>query len=299
MRSRIALAALSGSAFGDGGGIGLEAEQAGADLVVQFERGAAAFVVLGRDEPAAEREILGACGIERAGERIETVGDRSEFQHLGPRQPHLVVAVLEAFEALAQGSERIEHAAEHEVENPDHDEARRAGNGGERHGVLPDLGDLVARLADDLHRADGAAVHRHGNVVGLDRRPDQRREPARRRRAILVARTRRIGDCNAGRVAHADAHVTHGTQLYRQGLEQWLGWDALLDQLHGFAHHQLGEPHRRRDLDARCCTRLEDGDAAGNQGRDPIDRDEHDEKLHPHRAAEPQGIEQPRAPRCR
>jgi hypothetical protein len=121
---------------------------------------------------------------------------------------------------------------------------------------------------------------------------------------ISAANQRGAGERSSSRDGRDGSEIatpaaSHGAQLHRQGPEQLLGRNALLDQLHGFAHHQLSEPHRRSDLDARCRARFEDGDAAGNQGRNPIDCDEHDEKLHPHRAAEPQGIEQPRAPRRR
>jgi hypothetical protein len=45
---------------GDRAGIGLEPEQARADLVVQLERGALALVVLRGDEPMVERLVFGA-----------------------------------------------------------------------------------------------------------------------------------------------------------------------------------------------------------------------------------------------
>ena len=97
-------------------------------------------------------------------------------------------------------------------------------------------------------------------------------------------------------VAHADAHVAHRAQLHRQGAQKLLGRNALLHELHGLADHQLGEPHRGGDLDARRRARLEDGDAAGDERRDAVDQDEHDQELRPHRAAEPQGIERAGAP---
>ena len=68
--------------FCDRRDVGLEAEQARPDLVVQLKRGAPALIVLGGDHASIKREVLGADVVERAGERVEAVDDRSEFQHL-------------------------------------------------------------------------------------------------------------------------------------------------------------------------------------------------------------------------
>ena len=67
----------------DRAGIGLEAEQARADLVVQLERGAAPLVVLRGDQPMVEPLVLGARGIQRLRERIEAVGDGGELRACG------------------------------------------------------------------------------------------------------------------------------------------------------------------------------------------------------------------------
>ena len=64
-------------------GIGLEAEQARADLVVQLERGAPPLVVLRGDQPVVEPLVLGARGVERLRQRIETVGDGGELLRRG------------------------------------------------------------------------------------------------------------------------------------------------------------------------------------------------------------------------
>ena len=74
--------ALSGSSAGgarDRGGIGLQSEQARADLVMQFERGAPPFVVLRRDQPAIEPQVFRARRFERQRERVEAVGDGGQL----------------------------------------------------------------------------------------------------------------------------------------------------------------------------------------------------------------------------
>ena len=64
---------------GDRADIGLEAEQAWPDFVMQFERGAAALVVLRGDEPLIEPLFLRARCLERLRESVETLGDGGEF----------------------------------------------------------------------------------------------------------------------------------------------------------------------------------------------------------------------------
>ena len=72
----------------------------------------AALVVLGGDQPPVERGVLGARRLERAGERVESVGDRGELARLGPRQAHAEAALFEVEQTGAERRERPEHAAE-------------------------------------------------------------------------------------------------------------------------------------------------------------------------------------------
>ena len=62
--------------------IGLQPEQARADLVVQFERGAPPFVVLCGNKPAIEFKFRGARRLERPSKRVEVIGDDREFTGL-------------------------------------------------------------------------------------------------------------------------------------------------------------------------------------------------------------------------
>ena len=129
---------------GDRGGIGLEAEQARPDLVMQLQGGAPPLVVLRGDQPLVQSQVLGARRVERLRERIEPVGDRGELLRLRPRQPHLVVAPLEIGEAAREPGERIEHASEQKIEDRDDRDVDRNAERRRGQGVSPDLGDLVA-----------------------------------------------------------------------------------------------------------------------------------------------------------
>ena len=61
------------------GGIGLEREQAGAELVVEFQRGAPPLVVLRREKLPVEAAIGGAGFGERLRDAVEALGDDGEF----------------------------------------------------------------------------------------------------------------------------------------------------------------------------------------------------------------------------
>jgi hypothetical protein len=94
--------------------------------------------------------------------------------------------------------------------------------------------------------------------------------------------------------------MTHEPQLTRQGLQELLRRDSLLDELDGFVGHQLGKPHGCGDLDSRRSAGLEDDDASGDRRGNEIERDEHDEDLASHRTAEPKEVQYAKAPRrCR
>src|SRR5215471_7408970 len=167
--------------------VGLEAEQARSDFVMQLQRGAPSLVVLGGDNAPIEREVLGADVIERTCERVEAIDDGGEFQYLRTREPHLVVALLQSSQPCAEGCERVEQATEHPMEYPNH---RQHGHDGDRRkcdGVLPDFGDFVAWLADNLHGADGSIVNDDRYDVSLDRWTDQHGEPRRSDRTAVLS----------------------------------------------------------------------------------------------------------------
>ena len=54
---------------------------------------------------------------------------------------------------LERERERIEHAAEHDIKNGEDERVEREPDDGERGEVVPGLGDLIGRLADDHDRA--------------------------------------------------------------------------------------------------------------------------------------------------
>ena len=179
---------------------------------MQFERGAAPLVVLGRDQPMVELLVLAAGGVQRLRERIEAVGDGGKLLRAGSWQPYPIVALLEVGEAAGDAGERIEHPSEQDIENGNdgdvHDQRHRA----ERDGIAPDLRDLVARLRHDLDRADARPIDHHRHVAACDRRGDQRCKPAWRTltpRRIGVADRWRHRERGTLGVLHPDAHVPH------------------------------------------------------------------------------------------
>jgi hypothetical protein len=102
-----------------------------------------------------------------------------------------VVTVLELKQAAGKTRERIEDAAEHHIEHRENQDVEREPDNGERIQILPRLGDLVRRLADDdyrVHVVGGDQSHRAADQL----QANQGREPARRlRRARAGALGRR------------------------------------------------------------------------------------------------------------
>ena len=107
---------LGGRGF-DRGGVGDDAEQAGARLVVQLGGDLAPLLLLDRDQLPIEPPVFLARRVKRAGEHIEAVGDRRKFLDLGLLEPRRVVAALEIVHAARQVRERIEKPAKHDIEN--------------------------------------------------------------------------------------------------------------------------------------------------------------------------------------
>ena len=241
------------------------------------------------------------------GERVEAIGDGGEFQHLrtGKAQPEITTLKGQRDRCRARSADRARGRA------------RDRGSPIKASTVTP----ATAASATLFSQASAIssrgsltistvpmrrAVHGDRNLVALDRRTDQGRKPRRRVGAAAIARAamaqrRAAGNCNAGttadtlgvlagRAPDADAHVTDETELRRQPAEKLLRRHPLRDQLHGFARHHLGEPHRGRDLDAGGDAGLVDDDGTADKARNKIDRDEHNENLGANRATEPQAI---------
>ena len=195
--------------------IGFQPEQTRTYLIMQFERSAAALVVLRRDQPAIEPLVFRAHRLERESERIEVIGDGGQLAGMRLRQAHVIGLVLEVGEAGGEHGERIEHTAEQKIKQADHGDIERDGYDPHRDRVVPDLGDLVGGLADDFDLTDAAAADDHRHVERLDRRVDQSCEPSRRRRALVrestvgPCRQRRGGNSSVRRILHRDPHMAH------------------------------------------------------------------------------------------
>ncbi len=271
----------------------LEPEQVRTDLIVQLERSASPLVVLRRDQPMVELFVLGARGLERLRQRVESIGDGGELLCLRSRQPHPVIVMLEVGEAAGNPGERIEHPPEENIENADDGNVHAERNGPERDRVAPHFGDLVVRLGYDLDRADARPVDDDRHVTACDRGGDQRREPRRHTIIPSGCSSRRMWpEGRAAGVLHHDPHVAHEPQLRVEVGEEFFRWHLLLHEGDRLAHEQLGELHRRGDLDPRRRARLEDGHGARHQSRDQIDHNENDEELRAHRTAMPQRVRQ-------
>ena len=108
--------------------IGFQPEQTRTDLIMQFERGAPALVVLRRDQPAIEPQVFRAHRLERESERIEVIGDGGQLAGMRLRQAHVIGLVLEVGEAGGKHGERIEHTAEQNIKQADHGDIERDGH---------------------------------------------------------------------------------------------------------------------------------------------------------------------------
>ena len=133
-------------------GVGGDAEQARTRLVMQLVGDLAPLLLLHGDELAIEPAVFVARGVERAGERVEPLGDDGELLHLRQGKPRRVVTVFEAEHALRQMRERIEHAAEHDIKHGEDERIENEPDERKRGKIVPGLGDLVGRLADNDDR---------------------------------------------------------------------------------------------------------------------------------------------------
>ena len=258
--------------------IGFQPEQTRTDLVMQFERGAPALVVLRRDQPAIEPQVFRAHRLERDGQRIEVIGDGGQLAGVRLRQPHVIGLMLKVGEAGREHSERIEHTAEQKIEQTDHGDVERDGYDPDRDRIVPDLGDFVGGFADDFDLTEAVAADDHRYIERLDRRVDQSCEPSRRRCALVRASTvgrcrrRRGGNSSARRILHRDPHMAHRPQLRRQGRQELLGRKLLMHEIDGVADQEFRQPHRGGHFDARLRAGPQDRDTAGDEYGDEIDQ---------------------------
>ena len=217
------------------------------------------------------------------------LGDGRQFARLRLRQPHAISLMLQVGEAIREHGERIENAPEQNIKKTDHDEVEHDGHRPDRDGVVPHLGDLIGRLADNLDMPDPQAVDGHGDIAGLDRRRDERRKPMRGGVALGGgAAGRRHRDGRARGVADHEPDMAHRLQLRRQRRQKLLGRKLLAGEMDGVFDQQVGKAHRSRHLDARLHARAQDDDAAGNEHGDDIDQHECEQELGANRALIPE-----------
>src|SRR4029079_9146667 len=100
----------------DRGGIGLEAEQAGAHFVMQLKRGEAPLVILCGNQAAVQVAVLRAKGVERLRQRVEALRDCAELLSVGAGKTHTIVASLKIAQPGCELGQRFEHPAEQEIE---------------------------------------------------------------------------------------------------------------------------------------------------------------------------------------
>ena len=121
---------------------------------------------------------------------------------------------------------------EHERHRPDRDS------------VVPDLSDLIGRLADNLDMPDPLAVDGHGDIAGLDRRRDQGGKPMRGGVALSdVAAGRRRRDGRARGVVDDEPDMAHRLQLRRQRRQKLLGRKLLAGEMDGVFDQQICKVH--------------------------------------------------------
>ncbi len=258
--------------------IGGDAEQAGAGLVVQLVGDLAALLFLHRDQLPVEPAIFLPRHIERLGQRVEAIGDDGELLHLRRLKARGIMAILEFQHAAREIGERIEQAAEHDIEHAENDGIEHEPDDGKRIEILPGLGDLVGRLADDhdwvrVLRGD----HAHGTANEL--RPNQGREPARRLRRFVVAGLRR-NDAELAHLIHEqDPDVAQMLQLQWKLILQLIAFAPRIEVLDGGGDEALSHFERGLDLDARGGPGVEDRHRNGEQRCEEVDQADRDEKL--------------------
>ena len=178
--------------------------------------------------------------------------------------------------------ERVEHAAEDDIENGEDDRVEREPNDGERGEVVPGLGDLIGRLADDHHRARALGGN-HPHRTADELWPDQAREPARHiglDTGALALRRLRRHECELADLVHEhDADMAEMLELERQFLIKLANLSLRSEIFDRSLDETLGNLERGFDLDPRCRTGIEDRDRAGHQGGKEIDQSDGDQQL--------------------
>src|SRR3954465_5865050 len=101
---------------GDRGRVGLEAEQARADFVMQLERGETPLVVLRGNQARVQLTFFGAQRVERLRQRIEAPRDRAKLPSIRTGKTHTIVARLKIAQTCRELRQRLEDAAEQDIE---------------------------------------------------------------------------------------------------------------------------------------------------------------------------------------
>ncbi len=169
--------------------------------------------------------------------------------------------------------QRIEQTAEHDIEDGKDQRVEHEPDDGERGEIVPSLGDLVGRLADDDDRI-GVFERDHPHRAADKLRPNQRREPARH--IILVGRIgglpRRQDGELAARVHEHDAHVAKMFELEGQFFFE-LADPALRGEVfQGGGDETLGHFEGGFDLDLGGGAGVENGDGASQERGEKIDQ---------------------------
>src|SRR3954452_5621367 len=100
---------------GDRGRVGLEAKQARADFVMQFERGETPLVVLRGNQAPVQLTVFGAERVERLRQRIEPLCDRAKLPFVRTGKTHTIVARLKIAQTCREARQRRENAAEQDI----------------------------------------------------------------------------------------------------------------------------------------------------------------------------------------
>ena len=202
---------------------------------------------------------------------------RRQLAHLRLGKARAEVSVLEFLHAAGKTDQRIEQAAEDDVQKRQHHRRDAEPDDRAARDLFPHLAQLIARLADDDNAAAALLAEHDAHLARTDPRADEVGEPLRRAIGMHedVALGALVGrDLNefAMRVADEDARVAHILQLlghYLQKPRHPVGGGALDDVI----DELLGEFHRRDDLDLDAAARIQHGQQDGHQnGADADDR---------------------------
>lgn len=224
-----------------------------------------------------EAAVFLAGDIERLGKRVEAVGEDGKLLDLRRRQARRVMAILQPRHAAGQTLQRIEHAAEHDIEHHENERVEGEPDDGERIEVLPGFGDFVGWLADDDHRVDAFGGY-HPHRAPYELRAHKRGEPVRGMRLGALIRRRHDGELARGVHEH-DADVAKMLELQRQKLFELFEMPLRGEILDGGVYEALGDFKRRLDFDARRRAGVEDRNRHRHDGGEKVDQPYRDKKL--------------------